>query len=106
MAEQARIKTQLELEGMQEIQVGLELTHITEDEQMAVDKAPEPRPIDAKRRALEKFVRVAFKFHHPSTTPSFYYIIFQLARVSRYCRFSIYILMVLKYSPICFFGGF
>jgi hypothetical protein len=40
---------------MRDIQVGLELTHISEDEQMSVDKAPEPRPIEAKLRALEKF---------------------------------------------------
>ena len=59
MAEQARIEAQLhELEGMRDIQVGLELTHISEDDQMSVDKAPEPRPIEAKLRALEKFVRV------------------------------------------------
>jgi hypothetical protein len=60
MAEQAKIEAQLhELEGMRDIQVGLELTHIGEDEQMCVDKAPpEPRPIEAKLRALEKFVRV------------------------------------------------
>jgi len=56
MAEQAKIEAQL---GMRDIQVGLERTHINEDEQMCVDKAPEPRPIEAKRRALEKFVRVA-----------------------------------------------
>jgi hypothetical protein len=56
MAEQAKIEAQL---GMRDIQVGLELTHIGEDEQMCVDKAPEPRPIEAKLRALEKFVRVA-----------------------------------------------
>ncbi len=72
MAEQTRIEAQLlELEGIQDIQVGLELTHISEDEQMLVDKAPEPRPIEAKLRALEKFVRVAFKFL-PSPHPSFY----------------------------------
>jgi len=72
MAEQTRIEAQLlELEGMKDIQVGLELTHISEDEQMLVDKAPEPRPIEAKLRALEKFVRVAFKFL-PSPHPSFY----------------------------------
>jgi hypothetical protein len=59
MAEQARIEAQLhEREGMRDIQVGLELTHISEDDQMSVDKAPEPRPIEAKLRALEKFVRV------------------------------------------------
>ncbi|KAH9998420.1 hypothetical protein BJV77DRAFT_920797, partial [Russula vinacea] len=56
MAEQAKIEAQLlELEGMRDIQVGLEVTHINEDEQMCVDKAPEPRPIEAKLRALEKF---------------------------------------------------
>jgi hypothetical protein len=60
MAEQAKIEAQLlELEGMRDIQVGLEVTHINEDEQMCVDKAPEPRPIEAKLRALEQFVRVA-----------------------------------------------
>jgi hypothetical protein len=77
MAEQARIEAQLhELEGMRDIQVGLELTHISEDEQMSVDKAPEPRPIEAKLRALEKFVRVeAFQVHtslHPP--PPFFFI--------------------------------
>ena len=82
MAEQARIEAQLhELEGMRDIQVGLELTHISEDDQMSVDKAPEPRPIEAKLRALEKFVRVeAFQvLHHlPLLTfhPSFLIIIF------------------------------
>ena len=65
MAEQAKIEARLfELEGMRDIQVGLEITHISEDEQMHVDKAPgPPRPIEAKLRALEKFVRVAFP--HP-----------------------------------------
>ncbi|KAH8986163.1 hypothetical protein EDB83DRAFT_2514661 [Lactarius deliciosus] len=57
MAEQARIEAQLlELEGMQDIQVGLELARISEDEPMRVDVAPEqPRPIEAKLRALDKF---------------------------------------------------
>ncbi|KAH9062167.1 hypothetical protein EDB87DRAFT_1673893 [Lactarius vividus] len=57
MAEQAKIEAQLlELEGMQDIQVGLELARISEDEQMRVDVAPEqPRPIEAKLRALDKF---------------------------------------------------
>jgi hypothetical protein len=72
MASQAKIEARLfELEGMKDIQVGLELTHIGEDEQMCVDTAPgPPRPIEAKLRALEKFVRVAFsplplsKFFH------------------------------------------
>jgi hypothetical protein len=61
MAEQAKIEARLvELEGMQDIQNGLEHTRISEDEPMHVDKAPEPpRPIEAKLRALEKFVRVA-----------------------------------------------
>lgn len=69
MTEQARITAQLfELEGMKDIQVGLEHTHINEDEQMRVDQAPgPPRPIEAKLRALEKFVRVAFR---PHPTPS------------------------------------
>lgn len=60
MAEQAKIKAQLlELEGMQDIQVGLEFARISEDEQMRVDVPPEqPRPIEAKLRALDKFVRV------------------------------------------------
>jgi hypothetical protein len=98
MAEQARIKAQLDIEGMQEIQVGLELTHITEDEQMSVDKAPEPRPIDAKLRALEKFVRVAFKFHHPSTTtPSFFIIFNSSACLAFVVPSIIYMLMILKY---------
>lgn len=61
MAEQVEIEAQLlELEGMQDIQASLELTQISKDEQMHVDRAPEPpRPIQAKLRALEKFVRVA-----------------------------------------------
>ncbi|KAF8258838.1 hypothetical protein EI94DRAFT_1774080 [Lactarius quietus] len=60
MAEQAKIEAQLlELEGMQDIQVGLKLARISEDEQMRVDVPPEqPRPIEAKLRALDKFVRV------------------------------------------------
>jgi hypothetical protein len=62
VAEQAKIEAQLlELEGMQDIRVGLELTHISTDEQMHVDKSPEqPRPIEAKLRALDKFVRIVF----------------------------------------------
>lgn len=95
MAEQAKIKAQLELEGIREIQVGLELTHITEDEQMSVDKAPEPRPIDAKLRALEKFVRVAFKFHHP---PPLHHALFRVSRSLLSYFFHLYILMILKYS--------
>ncbi len=65
MAEQTKIEAQLlELEGMQDIQVGLELARISEDEQMRVDVAPEqPRPIEAKLRALDKFVRVLVPFH-------------------------------------------
>ena len=64
MAEQAKIEAQLlELEGMQDIQVGLELARISEDEQMRVDVPPEqPRPIEAKLRALDKFVRVPRHF--------------------------------------------
>jgi len=65
-AEQAKIEARLhllELQGMRDIQVGLELTHISEDEQMSVDKAPEPRPIEAKLRALEKFGS-AFRQQH------------------------------------------
>ena len=62
MAQQAKIEAQLfELEGMQDIQVGLELARISEDVQMSVD---EPRPIDAKQRALDKFVRVLRSFYH------------------------------------------
>ena len=94
MAEQSRIKTLLELRGMRDIQVGLELTHITEDEQMSVDKAPEPRPIEAKRRALEKFVRVAFKFHLPTLL-----FFFTRLRISL-CRFFIYILMMILFFLI------
>jgi hypothetical protein len=62
VAEQAKIEAQLlELEGMQDIRVGLELTHISTDDQMHVDKSPEqPRPIEAKLRALDKFVRAIF----------------------------------------------
>ena len=84
MAEQARIKAQLDLEGMRDIQVGLELTHISEDEQMAIDKAPEPRPIDAKLRALEKFVRVTFKFF---TRPPFFPPHSDTRRRISLCRF-------------------
>jgi hypothetical protein len=70
MAEQAKIEARLvELEGMQDIQNGLEHTRISEDEPMHVDKAPEPpRPIEAKLRALEKFVRVA-----SLTPPTFFF---------------------------------
>ena len=73
VAEQAKIEAQLlELEGMRDIQDGLELSHITEDEQMLVDKAPEqPRLIEAKLRALEKFVRVLSHFPPPSFSPPF-----------------------------------
>ena len=88
MAEQARIEAQLhELEGMRDIQVGLELTHISEDEQMSVDRAPEPRPIEAKLRALEKFVRVKAFFQHPPP----------LFRVSHFIvsLFDIYILVMM-----------
>jgi len=80
MDEQARIEAQLQLEGMRDIQVGLELTHIGEDEQMSVDKAPEPRPIEAKLRALEKFVRVeslsSFYLPPPLPPPPFFFIAF------------------------------
>ncbi len=64
MAEQTKIEAQLlELEGVRDIQVGLELARISEDEQMRVDVAPEqPRPIEAKLRALDKFVRVLRPF--------------------------------------------
>jgi hypothetical protein len=62
MAEQTKIEAQLlELEGMRDIRVGLELTHISTDDQMHIDKSPEqPKPIEAKLRALDKFVRVVF----------------------------------------------
>jgi hypothetical protein len=62
MAEQAKIEAQLlELEGMRDIRLGLELTRISTDDQMCVDQSPEqPRPIAAKRHALDKFVRVVF----------------------------------------------
>jgi hypothetical protein len=87
MAEQAKIEAQLlELEGMRDIQVGLEVTHINEDEQMCVDKAPEPRPIEAKLRALEKFVRVAPPFPFPFPLP--HYLCFAPG-------FILFILMVL-----------
>lgn len=112
MAEQARIEAQLhELEGMRDIQVGLELTHISEDEQMSVDKAPEPRPIEAKLRALEKFVRVeAFQVstslhhHHPSF---FIFIVFPHSdtRPRIYLALSLlylYILMMILYSHFFF----
>ena len=90
MAEQAKIEAQLhELEGMRDIQVGLELTHINEDEQMCVDKTPpEPRPIEAKQRALEKFVRVAPPISPlPSATLLF---ALSLIRVSLFVVYSLY----------------
>ena len=96
MAEQTRIEAQLhELEGMQDIQVGLELTHINEDEQMSVDKAPEPRPIEAKLRALEKFVRVkAFQIstsnHHHTITLLFHFISLDTRPRISLCRFFIH----------------
>lgn len=105
MAEQARIEAQLhELEGMRDIQVGLELTHISEDEQMSVDKAPEPRPIEAKLRALEKFVRVE-AFQLPPSPYFFFKILFifsslrhssaYLALSFLYLTYCIYILMMM-----------
>ena len=71
---------------------------------MSVDKAPEPRPIEAKQRALEKFVRVAFKFHHPHHL--FYYFYFLTLTHTRprisLCHFFIHILtMILN----IFFSG-
>jgi hypothetical protein len=64
---------------------------------MSVDKAPEPRPIEAKLRALEKFVRVeAFQsstslHHHHYHHPFYYYfIIFDTRPRIWLCRFFIY----------------
>lgn len=46
----------LELEGIEEIRNGLKHTNINSDEIMHVDVQPEPRVIDAKRRALSRYV--------------------------------------------------
>lgn len=46
----------LELEGIEEIRNGLKNANINSDETMHVDVQPEPRVIDAKRRALSRYV--------------------------------------------------
>lgn len=46
----------LELEGIEEIRNGLKNTNINSDEIMHIDVLPEPRVIDAKQRALSRYV--------------------------------------------------
>ena len=108
MDEQGRIEVQLHEREVRDIQVGLELTHIGEDEQMSVDNAApaQPRPIEAKLRALEKFVRVTFTFnqvappshhHHP-----LFFIMTSLTltacpRISLFVISFIHILMMILY---------
>lgn len=46
----------LEVEGIEEIRDGLKNTNINADEIMRVDVQPEPQVIDAKRRALSRYV--------------------------------------------------
>lgn len=59
-AEQAAIGSRLlELEGVEEIRKGLTKTDINADEIMNVDQPHVPRGIDAKQRALSRYVRVA-----------------------------------------------
>ena len=61
-AEQAAIEARLvELDGMETIQTGLKNTKIRGEEDMNVDSPPEPpvsRTIEAKRKALSRFVRL------------------------------------------------
>ena len=107
MDEQGRIEVQLHEREVRDIQVGLELTHIGEDEQMSVDNAApaQPRPIEAKLRALEKFVRVTFNqvappshhHHHP-----LFFIMISLTltacpRISPFVISFIHILMTILY---------
>ncbi|KAF8558854.1 hypothetical protein OG21DRAFT_990798 [Imleria badia] len=55
-AEQTAIEARLlELEGIEEIRNGLKNANINSDEIMPVDAQPEPRVIDAKRRALSRY---------------------------------------------------
>ncbi|KAG8218772.1 hypothetical protein J3R82DRAFT_4447 [Butyriboletus roseoflavus] len=49
----------LELEGIEEIRKGLKNANINADEIMSVDVQPEPRVIDAKRRALSRYAPLA-----------------------------------------------
>jgi len=49
----------LELEGIEEIRNGLKNANINSDEIMPVDVPPEPRVIDAKRRALSRYAPLA-----------------------------------------------
>jgi hypothetical protein len=59
-AEQATIEYRLlELEGVEEIRRGLKKTDINADEIMNIDQPPVPRVIDAKQRALSRYVCVA-----------------------------------------------
>jgi hypothetical protein len=106
MAEQAKIEAQLlELEGMRDIQDGLELSHITEDDPMLVDKAPEqPRPIEAKLRALEKFVRVAFSPHPPTPLVSLALALPLDPRVSENLSFCFRIFFPLTDLSLFFLG--
>lgn len=56
-AEQAAIESRLlELEGIEEIRNGLKKTNINADEIMIVDQPRMPRVIDAKHRALSRYV--------------------------------------------------
>ena len=55
--EQTAIEARLlELEGIEEIRNGLKHANINSDEIMPVDAPPAPRVIDAKRRALSRYV--------------------------------------------------
>lgn len=61
-AEQAAIESRLVELGVEDIQKMLSDTSLNVDEQMNIDGQPQPqsnpRPISAKQRALEKYVRV------------------------------------------------
>jgi hypothetical protein len=61
-AEQAAVEARLvELDGMETIQTGLKNTRIRGEDDMIVDTPPEPptsRTIEAKRKALSRFVRL------------------------------------------------
>jgi hypothetical protein len=63
-AEQAALEARLvELEGMETIQTGMKNTKIRGEEDMVIDESPEPpmsRTIEAKRKALSRFVRNCF----------------------------------------------
>jgi len=75
-AEQAAVEARLvELDGMETIQTGLKNTRIRGEDDMVVDTPPEPptsRTIEAKRKALSRFVRLLSRVSsHP---PTFYSI--------------------------------